>query len=66
MFESYKDSLFNDKIILKSQQVFRDYKPLIKLLCIPYGTNAFRVCGSEMLIVRYCSVEKYADCLFLW
>ena len=25
MFENYKDSLFNDKIILKSQQRFRSY-----------------------------------------
>ena len=25
MFENYKDSLFNDKIILKSQQRFKSY-----------------------------------------
>ena len=25
MFENYKDSLFNDKVILKSQQRFRSY-----------------------------------------
>ena len=26
MFENYKDSLFNDKVIIKSQQRFRSYK----------------------------------------
>ena len=36
MFENYKDCLFKNKIILKSQQEFKsdhhDYKHLIKLL----------------------------------
>ena len=27
----------------------------------PYGTNAFKVCESEMMIVRDLFVEKYAD-----
>ena len=71
MFENYKDSLFNDKIILKSQQRFKsdhhkvyteevnkialssnDDKRLQtfdKVTTYPYGTNAFRVCESEML-----------------
>ena len=27
----------------------------------PYGTNAFKVCESEMMIVRDLFVESYAD-----
>ena len=71
MFENYKDSLFHDKIILKSQQRFKsdcdkvyteevnkialssnDDKRLQtfdKVTTYPYGTNAFKVCESEML-----------------
>ena len=29
----------------------------------PYGTNAFKVCESEMLTVRDVFVENYADFL---
>ena len=71
MFENYKDSLFNDEIILQSQQRFKsnhhkvytgevnkialssnDDKRLQtfdKITTYPYGTNAFRMCESEML-----------------
>ena len=70
-FESYKDCLFNKKIILKKQQIFKsDYHEMYKgkvnkiaLSCnnekklqtcdrittYPHGTNAFKVCESEML-----------------
>ena len=30
----------------------------------PYGTNAFKVCESEMMVVRDLLVEKYVDCPF--
>ena len=71
MFENYIDCLFNNKIILKSQQRFKsdhhnvyteqinkialssnDDKRLQtfdKITTYPYGTNAFKVCESEML-----------------
>ena len=71
MFENYKDCLFNDKIILKSQQRFKSdhhnvYTEEINKIALssnddkrlqtsdriktyPYGTNAFKVCESEML-----------------
>ena len=71
MFENYKDSLFNNKTILKSQQRFKsdhhdvyteevnkielnsnDDKRLQtfdRVTIYPYGTNAFKVCESEML-----------------
>ena len=35
-----------------------------KITTYPYGTNAFKVCESEMMIVRDYFVENYADCLF--
>ena len=71
MFENYKDCLFNDKIILKSQQRFKSYNHDVyteevnkialssnddkrlqtfdRITTYPYGTNAFKVCESEML-----------------
>ena len=71
MFENYKDCLFNDKIILKSQQRFKSdhhnvYTEEINKIALSsnddkrlqtfdrittylYGTNAFKVCKSEML-----------------
>ena len=73
MFQKYTDSLFNDKIILKSQQVFRSDHHIVytveiskialssnddkrlqtfdRVTTYPYGTNAIKVCQSEMLKV---------------
>ena len=78
MYENYKDCLFKDKIILKSQQRFKsgnhkvyteevnkialssdDNKRLQlfdRIASYPHGTNAFKVCESEMLMVM-----KYKD-----
>ena len=74
MFENYKDCLFNDKIILKSQQRFKSdhhnvYREEINKIALssnddkrlqisdriktyPYGTNVFKVCESEMLMLK--------------
>ena len=74
MFENYKYCLFNDKIILKSQQRFKsdnhnvyteetnkislssnDDKKLQtsdRMKTYPHGTNAFKVCESEMLMLE--------------
>ena len=74
MFENYTDSLFNDKIILKSQQIFKSdhhevcpeevnkialrssynkrLQTFDKITTYPLETNAFKVCESEMIIVR--------------
>ena len=71
MFKNYKDCLYNNKIILKSQQRFKsDYHNVYaeqmnktalssngnkrlqtfdKITTYPCGTNAFKVCESEML-----------------
>ena len=83
MVKNYEDCLFNIKIILKSQQVFRsdchnvytvkiikialssnDDKRLQifdRITTYPHGTNAFKVCESEMMRVRDLFVESYAD-----
>ena len=75
LFENYTDCLFNNKIILKSQQRFKsDYHEVYteevnkialssnddkrlqtfdKITTHPHGTNAFIVCESETVIVKY-------------
>ena len=73
--------MFNDKIILKSQQRFKSYHHNIyteeinkiarssndderlqtsdRIKTYPYGTNAFKVCKSEMLMVNDYNKNKY-------
>ena len=76
MFENYKDSLLNDRVILRwSQQRFKidcyemytedvnkiawssnDDKRLQtfdRVTTYLYRTNAFKVCGSEMMVKNY-------------
>ena len=79
MFENYKDSLFNNKTIMRSQLRFKsdhhnvyteevnkialnssDNKRLQtfdRIKTYPYGTNAFKVCESEMLSKTRCHVK---------
>ena len=74
MFENYKDALFDDKTIMKSQLRFKSdyhnvYTEEINKMALssnddkrlqtfdgittyPFGTNAFKVCDSEMLAKR--------------
>ena len=74
MFENYKDSLFNDEVIIRSQQRFRSYNHKVyteevnkialssnddkriqtfdRVTMFPYGTNAIKVCESEMLLKK--------------
>ena len=35
-----------------------------KIETYPYGTNAFKVCESEIMAVRDLLVKKYVDCPF--
>ena len=85
MSENYKECLFNNKIILKSQQVFKsDYHNVYTVeinktalssnddktlqtfdetTTYPHGTNAFKVCESEMMIVKDLFLENFRDCL---
>ena len=78
MFENYKDSLSNNKTILKSQLRYKNnyhnvYTEEVNKIALtsnddkslqtfdrvttyPYGTNAFKVCESEMLSKIRCNV----------
>ena len=80
IFENYKDSLFNNKTILKSELRFKSdhhdvYTEEVNKIALnsnddkrlqtfdrvttyPYGTNAFKVCESEMLMVKDLFFEK--------
>ena len=86
MFENYKNSLFNNKTIMRSQLRFKSdhhnvYTEEVNKIALnsnddkriqtfdgvityPYGTNAIKVCESEMMIVRDYFVENYVDCPF--
>ena len=81
MFENYRDSLFNNKTLLKSQKMFKsdhhkvyteevnkvalnnnDDKRLQTfggIITYPYGTNAFKVCESEMMVEKLNFDDKY-------
>ena len=74
MFENYKDCLFNNKTVYRSQERFKSYYHDVyteevnkialssnddkrlqtsdRITTYPYGTNAFKVCESEMLMVK--------------
>ena len=74
MFENYKDSLFNNNTILRSQLRFKSDLHIVyteevnkiaissnddkrlqtfdKITTYPYGTNAFKVCESEMMAMK--------------
>ena len=80
MFENYRDSLFNNKTILKLQQRFKSEHHKVyteevnktalssnddkiiqtfdKIETYPYRANAFKVCESEMMIVKDLFFEK--------
>ena len=72
-FEDYKDSLFNNNTILRSQLRFKSNLHIVytevnkiaissnddkrlqtfdKITIYSYGTNAFKVCKSEMIAVK--------------
>ena len=81
MFENYIDCLFNNKMILKSQQRFKSdhhnvhteqinkialsrnddetLQRFDKTTMDPHGANTFKVCESEMIIVKYFFLENY-------
>ena len=67
MIKSYynhnKDLKVIDKIALSSNDDKR-LQTFDKITTYPYRTNTFKVCESEMMIVRDYFFEKYADCPF--
>ena len=80
MFENYKDCLFNNKTVYRSQERFKSYyhdvyteevnkialssnddkrlQTFDIITTYPYGTNALKVCESEMLMVKDLFFEK--------
>ena len=49
-----------NKIVLSSNDDKR-LQTFDKITTYPYGTNAFKVCENEMMLVRDYFVENYAD-----
>ena len=78
MFENYKDCLFNDKIILKSQQRFKSdhhrvYTEDVNKIALSsdddkrlqtFNRVTTYPYGSEMMVMRDLFVKKYVDCPF--
>ena len=74
MFQNFKDCLFNNKNVYRSQERFKSYNHDVyteevnkialssnddkrlqtfdRIRTYPYGTNDFKVCESEMLMVK--------------
>ena len=74
MFQNFKNCLFNNKTVYRSQERFKSYNHDVyteevnktalssdddkrlqtfdKITTYPYGTNAFKVCKSDMLIIK--------------
>ena len=73
MFQNFKDCLFNNKNIYRSQERFKSYNHVYteevnkialssnddkrlqtsdRIRTYSYGTNAFKVCESEMLMLK--------------
>ena len=83
MFQNFKDCLFKNKTVYRSQERFKSYNhdvytgevnkiALSKnddkklqtfdgITTYPYGTNGFKVCESEMMIVGDLFVKKYDE-----
>ena len=59
--EAYTEEI--NKITLSSNDDKR-LQTFGKITTYPYGTNAFKVCESEIMIVRGYFVENYVDCPF--
>ena len=74
LFQNFKDCLFNNKTVYRSQQRFKSYNHDVyieevnkialssdddkrlqtfdRIKTYPHGTNAFKVCESEMLMMK--------------
>ena len=63
MLENYTDYLCNNQIILKSQQRFKsEHHDVYTVEINKIAQNAFKVCESEMMILRNLFVKYYANC----
>ena len=83
MFQNFKNCLFNDKPVYRSQEILKSYnhdvyiKEVNKIALsnnddkrlqtfdgittYPYGTNALKVCESEMLMVKDLFLKNYNE-----
>ena len=74
MFQNFKNCLFNNKTVYRSQERFKSYyhdvyteevnkialssnddkrlQTFDRITTYPYGANAFKVCESEMMVVK--------------
>ena len=74
MFQNFKNCLFNNEIVYRSQERFKSYNHDVcteevnkiklssnddkrlqtfdRIRTYTYGTNAFKVCENEMLLVK--------------
>ena len=81
IFQNFKDCLFNNKTICRSQERFKSYNHDVyteevskivlssngdkrlqtfdRIRTYPYRTNAFKICKSEMLMVKNLFFEKF-------
>ena len=65
-FESDHHEMYTEEVnkIALSSSDNKRLQTFNKITTYPHGTNAFKVCESEMMIVRELLVEKYVNCPF--
>ena len=65
-FKSYNHVVYTEEInkIALSANDDKRLQTIDGIKTFPYGTNASKVCESEMMVVRDLFVEKYVDCPF--
>ena len=65
-FKSYNHVVYTEEInkIALSANDDKRLQTFDGITTFPYGTNDFKVCESEMMVVRDLLVEKYVDCPF--
>ena len=83
MFQNFKNCLFNNKTIYRSQERFKSYNHDVYteevnkialssnddkrlqtfdgITTYPYGTNALKVCESEMLMLKDLFLKNYSE-----
>ena len=83
MFQNFKNCLFNNKAVYRSQERFKSFnhdlytgevnkialsnnddkrlQTFDGITTYPYGTNALKVCESEMLMVKDLFLKNYNE-----
>ena len=65
-FKSYNHDVYTEEVnkIALSSNDDKRIQTFDRITTYPYGTNAFKVCESEMMMVRDLFLECYVDCQF--